>query len=297
MTHSHNKPDLSIGFIGMGLMGIPMSRRLLHAGYKVCVWNRNTIKTSALAAAGATAAGSIKELVSLSDVVMICVSNTAAVESVVFGDGGIAEFSNSDKLLVDFSSIAPDATRRMAAQLKAQTGMEWIDAPVSGGVAGAEAGTLAIMVGGASEHIDKVRPLLAHLSQRVTRMGPVGSGQATKICNQMIVSCNVMVIAEVLALAEKAGVDATQVPEALKGGFADSIPLQLTGTRMAARDFDEIKWHVKTLLKDLGMAEDLAKSVDALTPMAQLGKTLMKDHSDAGYTNKDPATLINMYSE
>jgi len=288
-------PTARIGFIGLGLMGTPMSRRLLEAGHQLWVWNRNPAKTAPLAEAGAQVATSIAELVKAVDVIMLCVTDTTAVQNLVFGSDGIAAHAQPHQLLIDFSSIAPAATRRMAEQLVEQTGARWLDAPVSGGVVGAETGSLAIMAGGDEAALEQVRPILARLCQRLTRMGPVGSGQATKICNQMIVSCNLMVMAEVLALAKKAGVDATQLPAALKGGFADSIPLQLTGKRMAERDFDEVKWHVKTLLKDMGMAEQLAADVNAETPMTCLGKQLMQNHGDAGFAEQDPATLIKLY--
>lgn len=286
-----------IGFIGMGLMGVPMSLRLLNAGYPVAVWNRNIEKTLPLKQAGARVASSIKELVEHSDIVMLCVTDTDAVKQIVLGADGVAQFAHNKQILVDFSSIDPAATRTMAAELVAQCGMRWVDSPVSGGVAGAEQGTLAIMAGGDEADIDTVRPILAHLSQRVTRMGPVGSGQVTKICNQMLVSCNVLVMAEVMALAEKAGVDAAQIPAALKGGFADSIPLQLTGPRMAERDFEPVKWHVKTLLKDLDMANALAKTMSSAIPMAGLGAEMMRLHASKGHADKDPCTLINLYSE
>ncbi|EGG99125.1 3-hydroxyisobutyrate dehydrogenase [gamma proteobacterium IMCC2047] len=215
----------------------------------------------------------------------------------VFGGGGIAASGAAGKTLVDFSSIEPDATREFSEKLQAQCGMEWVDAPVSGGVAGATAGTLAIMAGGNEATIENLRPVLAPLSARVTRMGPVGSGQVTKVCNQMIVSCNVMVMAEVLALAKKNGVDATLIPEALKGGFADSTPLQITGSRMAAGDFDAVTWHVKTLLKDLDMGVGLSKSRDAATPMTGLAAQLMRLHGSQGHLDNDPCTLIKMYSK
>ncbi|WP_432697422.1 NAD(P)-dependent oxidoreductase [Marinobacterium sp. YM272] len=287
--------SIRIGFIGMGLMGVPMSTRLVDAGFPVSVWNRNPEKSKPLAERGTQVAASIAELCANSDVIMTCVSDTDAVRKLVFGDQGIAESCRQGQILIDFSSIAPDATQEMAAHCKAQYGIDWIDAPVSGGVAGAEQGTLAIMAGGEAELVERIRPLLAPLSQRVTHMGPVGSGQATKICNQMLVSCNVLVMAEVMALAERSGVDATRIPEALKGGFADSIPLQLTGPKMAARDFDEIKWHVKTLLKDLDMANALAKANGSAIPMAGLGAELMRLHGSKGYLEQDPATLVEAY--
>lgn len=286
-----------IGFAGMGLMGVPMSLRLLEAGFQVTVWNRNPDKTAVPAAHGARVADSIQTLVADSDILMTCVTDTAAVEAIVFGPEGIAEYANKDQVLVDFSSIDPAQTRTMAAKLASMCGMVWIDSPVSGGVAGAEQGTLAIMAGGPEAVIDGLRSVLAPLSQRVTRMGDVGAGQVTKICNQMIVSCNVLVMAEVMALAEKSGVDAAAIPQALKGGFADSIPLQLTGPRMAERDFDPVKWHVKTLLKDLDMANDLARTMRSAIPMAGLGAELMRMHASQGNAERDPCTLVTMYTE
>ncbi len=285
-----------VGFIGLGLMGTPMTARLLEAGFTVNVWNRSAEKLAPVVAKGALEQSSIAELVKASEIIMTCVTNTEAVEAVVFGEGGIAANGAAGKTLIDFSSIDPDATREFSGKLQAQCGMEWVDAPVSGGVAGATAGTLAIMAGGNDKTIDNLRPVLAPLSARVTCMGPVGSGQVTKVCNQMIVSCNVMVMAEVLALAKKNGVDATLIPAALKGGFADSTPLQITGSRMAAEDFEAVTWHVKTLLKDLDMGVGLSKSRGSATPMTGLAAQLMRQHGSQGNLDNDPCTLINMYS-
>lgn len=289
--------EVRIGFIGLGLMGLPMSQRLLAAGYPLIVWNRTVEKSLPLKNAGAQVANSIAELVEHADVIMLCVTDTQAVEAIVFAGDGIINYGRESQILIDFSSIDPAVTKRMAEQLQQITGMQWIDAPVSGGVAGAEQGTLAVMAGGDAAVLDQVRPLLAHLSQRVTHMGPVGSGQVTKICNQMLVSCNVLVMAEAMALAEKAGVDARLIPTALQGGFADSIPLQLTGTRMATSEFDPVKWHVKTLLKDLDMANNLSINMQSATPMSGLGAEIMRMHAGQGYAEKDPSTLVNLYRE
>ncbi|CCU71434.1 NAD(P)-dependent oxidoreductase [Thalassolituus oleivorans] len=287
----------TIGFIGMGLMGVPMTLRLLGAGYEVRVWNRSIDKCAGVVSAGAILTDKLDDLVRHSDIVMLCVTDTAAVSDIVFGEAGVANSARAGQVLVDFSSIEPQATQMMAERLYTTSGCIWIDAPVSGGVAGAEQGTLAIMAGGPEDVLATIRPVLAPLSQRVTRVGDVGSGQVTKICNQMLVSCNVLVMAEVMALAEKAGVDAEQIPVALKGGFADSIPLQLTGPRMAKRDFDEVKWHVKTLLKDLDMANNLAKIMNSSAPMVGLGAELMRLHASQGNAERDPCTLVSMYVE
>ncbi len=285
---------VEIGFVGMGLMGVPMTRRLLTAGYPVTVWNRNPEKTAIAAEQGAKVATSLAQLCENVDIVMLCVSDTSAVEEVVLAKGGLLEYLKPGSIIVDFSSIDPESTRELAAKVSSKS-CHWLDTPVSGGVAGAEQGSLAIMAGGKVEVLDSVRPILQELSQSITRMGEVGAGQVTKICNQMIVSCNVLVMAEVMALAEKSGVDSALIPQALQGGFADSIPLQLTGPRMAQRDYEPVKWHVKTLLKDLDMANTLAKNKLSSVPMAGLGAELMRQHASKGFNESDPCTLIELY--
>ena len=285
----------TLGFVGIGLMGLPLSLRLLAAGFRVNVWNRTVAKLDEVSGAGAKVCDSVSELVKASDVVILCLTDTAAVEAVVreqiIGNG------SADKLLIDLSSIHPDATRRMAAELRAACGMRWVDAPVSGGTAGAEQGSLAIMAGGADSDIEIAREVLRPLYSRLTHMGPVGSGQTTKICNQMIVSCNVLVIAEMMALAKSAGVDAAKIPEALAGGFADSKPLQIVGPEMADKRFEPVKWRVKTLLKDLHMAVDLAGKQGSAVPMSGLAAQLMQLHGSGGFLEQDPSTLIKLYAQ
>ncbi|MCE8001552.1 NAD(P)-dependent oxidoreductase [Billgrantia ethanolica] len=284
-----------LGFIGIGLMGDPMTRRLLQAGFAVTVWNRTAEKCASLNEAGATVASSIAELVSGVDVVMLCLANTAVVEEVVFGTGGVAAHGRSGQHLVDLSSSDPAATRHFAERLAEACGMRWVDAPVSGGVAGAEAGSLAIMCGGEEADIAAVRPLLAPLSARVTHMGSVGAGQVTKVCNQMIVGCQAAVIAEMVALAEASGVDASRLTEALAGGFADSKPFQILTPRMAAREFDNPAWHLRTLLKDLDMAVAQSQRAGSGTPMTGLAAQLMRTHVGHGHAEHDPATLVESY--
>ncbi|NMZ58217.1 MULTISPECIES: NAD(P)-dependent oxidoreductase [Pseudomonas] len=285
----------SLAFAGLGLMGVPMSRRLLAAGFPLTVWNRSAGKRELLAAEGAQAVAMPAQLCADAEVVMLCLADTAAVREVVFGAGGIIEGARAGQVLVDFSSLEPAATREMAAELEARTGMRWVDAPVSGGTPGAEAGTLAIMAGGRVEDIERVRPILAHLGQRLTRMGDVGAGQVTKVCNQMIVACNALVIAEVVALAEKSGVDASLIAPALAGGFADSKPLQILAPQMAQSQFEPVKWHVRTLLKDLDTAVKLSREEGSATPMSGLAAQLMRLHGSQGNLERDPATLVEQY--
>lgn len=287
----------SLAFAGIGLMGLPMCRRLLAAGYPLAVWNRNPDKCAPLVEAGARQVATPAELCQHADLVMLCLANTEVVREVVFGAAGVASGAKTGQLLVDFSSLEPTSTREMAAELVSRTGMGWLDAPVSGGVAGAEAASLAIMVGGESADVERVRPVLSSLGQRVTHMGAVGAGQVTKACNQMIVACNALVIAEVVALAERSGVDASLLAEALSGGFADSKPLQILAPQMAESRFEPIKWHVRTLLKDLDGAVKFSREQGSATPISGLAAQLMRLHAGQGYLEKDPATLIHLYRE
>lgn len=285
----------SIGFIGIGLMGEPMTLRLLNAGYSVNVWNRTQSKLNTAIKAGANECSSVQQLVENSDIILLCLANTQVVETLI--EKHVLTSNASDKLIIDMSSIHPATTRRLAKKVKQQCNMRWVDAPVSGGTAGAKQGTLAIMAGGDNADIVIAKQILKPLYNQLTHMGAIGSGQITKICNQMIVSCNVMVIAEMIALAEAAGVDATKIPDALAGGFADSKPLQIVGTEMANKQFEPIKWHVKTLLKDLNMATDLSSQFASATPMSGLAAQLMQLHGQQGFLDQDPATLIKLYSD
>ncbi len=287
----------SLGFAGIGLMGLPMCRRLLAAGYPLAVWNRNTDKCKPLVEAGARQVASPAELCQHADVVMLCLADTSVVREVVFGPAGVVEGAKEGQLLVDFSSLEPNATREMAAELAAKTGMSWLDTPVSGGVVGAEAGSLAIMVGGELQDLERVRPVLLSLGQRVTHMGGVGAGQVTKVCNQMIVACNALVIAEVVALAERSGVDVCLIAEALAGGFADSKPLQILAPQMAQNRFEPVKWHVRTLLKDLDTAVKFSREQGSATPISGLAAQLMRLHGSQGFLEKDPSTLVQLYRE
>ncbi|MDP3978987.1 MAG: NAD(P)-dependent oxidoreductase [Pseudomonas sp.] len=287
----------ALAFAGIGLMGLPMTRRLLAAGYPLSVWNRSPDKCLALLELGAQRAQTPAELCTDAGIVMLCLANTEVVREVVFGPGGIAEGGRAGQLLVDFSSLEPAATRSMAAELEQRCGMRWVDAPVSGGTPGAEAGSLTIMAGGRAEDIERARPILAHLGQRLTRMGDVGAGQVTKLCNQMIVACNALVIAEVVALAERAGVDASLLAPALAGGFADSKPLQILAPQMASSQFEPIKWHVRTLLKDLDSAVKLSRELGSATPLSGLAAQLMRLHGSQGNLQRDPATLVQLYRE
>lgn len=285
----------SLAFAGLGLMGVPMCRRLLAAGYPLAVWNRSPGKRELLAAEGAKAVEVPAELAADAEILMLCLADTAAVREVVFGAGGIVENARPGQLLVDFSSAEPAATREMAAELEARCGVRWVDAPVSGGTPGAESGSLAIMAGGRAADIERLRPVLSQLGQRLTRMGEVGAGQVTKVCNQMIVACNALVIAEVVALAERAGVDASLVAPALAGGFADSKPLQILAPQMAESRYEPVKWHVRTLLKDLDTAVKLSREQRRGHPDERVGRAVDASARQPGLSRRrsgDPGGAI-----
>jgi 3-hydroxyisobutyrate dehydrogenase len=256
-----------LGYLGLGMMGFPMTRRLVSAGYDVTVWNRSSGKAAALVEAGARLAPQPRDVAATTSILFMCLTDAAAVEEVVFGPDGLATATGSGKLVVDFSSIHPDAARAIAARLKLANGMGWIDAPVSGGTIGAEEGTLAVMAGGDAADIERARPYVLAMARRFTHMGPTGAGQITKLCNQVIVGCAMAVLAEATRLAVNAGIDARRLPEALAGGFADSIPLQLFVPRMVQGIHSPPLGHIATMLKDLDTVVDVARDTSSPVPM------------------------------
>jgi 3-hydroxyisobutyrate dehydrogenase len=265
-----------LGYLGLGMMGMPMARRLIDAGYELAVWNRSASKVKALVETGAKLAANPRSVAESAGIIFMCVTDAAAVEDVVFGANGLAGVSGASKLVVDFSSIHPDAARDIAARLKAANGMGWIDAPVSGGTKGAEEGTLAVMAGGDAADVERIRPYVLAMARRLTHMGPTGAGQTTKLCNQIIVGCAMAVLAEATRLASNAGIDARKLPEALAGGFADSIPLQLFVPRMVQGIHSPPLGHIATMLKDLDTVADVAQATSTPVPMATLAGQIFR---------------------
>jgi len=265
-----------LGYLGLGMMGSPMARRLLDAGYRVTVWNRSEGKATPLVEAGATLAADPSAAANTSSILFMCLTDAAAVENVVFGPRGLATTAGTGKLVVDFSSIHPDAARSIAKRLEAANGMGWIDAPVSGGTKGAREGTLTVMAGGDAAAIERARPYVMAMARRLTHMGPTGAGQTAKLCNQIIVGCAMAVLAEATRLATNAGIDAGRLPEALTGGFADSIPLQLFVPRMVQGIHSPPLGHISTMLKDLDAVVDVAQQTSTPVPMAALASQLFR---------------------
>lgn len=279
-----------IAFLGMGLMGSRMSSRLLDAGYTVAVWNRTASACHPLLQQGALALD-IQQDVADCDVIMLCLADDSAVQQVI---SQILPQLRSGHIIVDFSSLSVAATQQLAAQVT-KAGAHWVDAPVSGGVMGAEQGSLVMFAGGNPQVIDSLRPLLAHLSQRVTHMGNNGTGQATKICNQLIVAASSTLISEAVALAAHAGVDTTLLAPALAGGFADSKPFQILSPRMASQIFQPVQWKVQTLSKDLGNAMTLAAEHHLAIPVAQRALQQLQQHQANGYAESDLSSIILLH--
>ena len=284
---------MKLGYIGIGLMGKPMVLRLLAAGHEVAVWNRSKDKLAPVLEKGAKAAASPADVARASEIVMMCVTDQKAADEVLFSSQGISEGGKKGLLVIDFSSIAPASARDYSNRLKAK-GIGMIDAPVSGGVPGAEKGTLVVMAGGKHEHIERVRPVVMQLAQRFTRMGESGAGQVTKLCNQVIVASLFPVLAEAIKLAEAAGVDAKLLPEALKGGFADSLPLQIFGARMASRNFEPPLAASSIALKDLNNAAVVADEFGVPLPMVRAAMERYRMLEAQGRGGMDPAALIEL---
>lgn len=281
----------TVGYVGVGLMGRPMVLRMLKAGVPVTVWARDPARIADVVAAGATLAESAAALARASDVVITCVSDTAAVEAVVFGAGGIAEGAAPGKVLVDMSTIHAGASRAFAERLRAETGMGWIDAPVSGGPPGAAAGTLAVMAGGSEADYAFVAPVVRHVAGAFTLMGPSGAGQMTKMVNQVIVGGCKTVIAEAIQLAMNAGLDATRLPEAFAGGRADSSLLRQSVPKMVSGDFTPTG-HLRTMMKDLDLVMAVARETRTPMPMTGLATEIHRMMVAHGHADTDTTSVI-----
>ncbi len=284
-----------LGFIGIGLMGEAMTRRLLDRGHQVTVWNLEPERLDLVVPHGAKAAASPAAVTAASDIVLMCVLHTAAVESCVFGPDGIASAAGADKLLVDLSTADPAATREMAARLKRETGMGWVDAPVSGGPPAARDGTMTVMAGGAPEDIEAVRPLMADMAGNFTPMGPSGAGQTTKMINQAIVGTGYVLMAEALVLAERAGIDAARLPQALAGGHADSNLLRKLYPQMQARDFDPPRSYARQLLKDMKAVKEFAHGFGLDLGVVEKAAKQYESYVAQGNEMKDSASIVGLY--
>ena len=282
-----------IGFIGLGLMGRPMCLNLHRAGARLVIYNRSRAVVDNLIREAIEPADNPADVACRTEIVVLAVSDTPAVKQVLFGDNGLADGLRPGALVIDMGTTAVAATREYAARL-AQTGVDFIDAPVSGGEIGARDGSLAIMAGGSEAAVKRAWPLFDILGKSTIHVGDVGAGQVAKAANQVIVGLNIGAVAEALALAECAGVDPSKVRQALMGGFAASRILEVHGQRMIDNSFAP-GGKVTTQHKDLTQALDLAASLGLSLPATHLNMTLYQRLIDKGEGGLDHSALIRLF--
>ena len=280
---------MQIGFIGIGLMGFPMAKNLLKSGYNLKAYNRSQDKADRLKEFGAEISTSIKGVVTNSDVVIAMLTDDAAVEKVMGSDEFISNIKES-ATVIDMSSVNPVITKKYAEILK-EKNINYLDAPVSGGTIGAEEASLAIMVGGDEKTFKKCYDLLKILGNP-TLVGPVSSGQISKLANQIIVGVTIGAVAEAVTLCEKSGTNPSKMIEALSGGWADSKILQTHGKRMISKDFSP-KGKTTTQLKDMTNIINAGKAVETHLPISSLIKEMYKDLVADGHGNTDHSSLYN----
>ncbi len=281
---------MRIGFIGLGIMGLPMARNLLAAGHELVVHNRSRAAVDELAAEGATAAATPAEVAQQAEVVLTMLPDGPDVEAVVRGEDGVAAGIRSGSLVVDMSSIAP-ATSRAVAEALAERGATLLDAPVSGGEPGAIAGTLAFMVGGESGDLDRVRGVLEVMGGSVTHVGPVGAGNIAKLANQAIVAVNIAVLGEAAVLARTAGVDPAAVVDAIRGGLAGSAVLEQKAQKMLDADFAP-GFRLDLHIKDLDNALATGHASGAALPLTAAVREMMTALTAAGHGREDHSALV-----
>lgn len=285
---------LRLGYVGAGLMGLPMVKRLALLEYPVRAYDIVPERMAAAKAAGARAAASPADAAKGADLVLLNLPTTDAVEQAVFGEAGVAGALKPPQLVVDFSTIKVDRCKAFGEKLRAQTGCGWIDAPVSGGPPASGSGTLTIMAGGEAAEIARAQPLFADIAGRFTHMGPPGAGMVAKMLNQLIVGAGHAVMAEAVVMAEAAGIDAARLPECLAGGLADSGLLQKLYPRMQRREFAP-QGYVRQLLKDLEMVSEFAAGLKSPTPMMGEALQLYRILAHLGHTELDTSAVLKVY--
>lgn len=285
---------MKIGFIGLGVMGRPMAGHLIAAGHEVFL-HRVKPTSQNLVEAGGTALESARAVTEAADIVILMLPDTPDVETVLFGAAGVAEGSAPGKLVIDMSSISPEATKAFAARI-AKTGAAYIDAPVSGGEVGAKAASLTIMVGSSEQDFTRAKPIFELMGKNITRIGGVGDGQTAKVANQVIVGLTIQAVAEGLALAKAAGADVAKVRDALMGGFASSRILEVHGDRMIKGTFDP-GFRIRLHRKDIGLAMEEARSNELSLPNAAGLQQLMNRAMSEGLGDQDHSALYKLVTK
>ncbi|MDG2957536.1 2-hydroxy-3-oxopropionate reductase [Actinobacillus sp. GY-402] len=284
---------MKIGFIGLGIMGKPMSKNLIKAGYSLVVSDLNKSSVDELVAAGAEAAATAKEVASKSDIVITMLPNSPHVKSAVLGENGVLEGAKPGLVLIDMSSIAPLASREIYAELE-KKGIDMLDAPVSGGEPKAIDGTLSVMVGGKKEVFDKYYDVMKAMAGSVVYTGEIGAGNVTKLANQVIVALNIAAMAEAFMLATKAGVDPELVYQAIRGGLAGSTVLDAKAPMVLDRNFKP-GFRIDLHIKDLANALDTSRSVGANVPLTSVVMEMMQALRSAGDDKLDHSALARYY--
>ncbi|NNF45333.1 MAG: NAD(P)-dependent oxidoreductase [Desulfofustis sp.] len=287
-----NNHPLKLGFIGLGLMGKPMCRNLIQAGFDMFVTTRSPQPRQELAEAGAKVLETPSQVAAVADTIIIMVADTAAVESVLWGKHGAIDELRDDCLVIDMGTTSVIQTRRFAERISENGGL-YVDAPVSGGTIGAESGSLTIMAGGSEEAFERALPILGILGDRITHVGASGAGQVAKAANQVIVGLNIGAAAEALALAKASGVDPAKVREALKGGFADSRILEVHGKRMVDGDYS-LGARCTTQRKDMHQAIELGATLGLEMPATSLSRELYDQLIDKGGADLDHSALFTL---
>ncbi len=283
----------SIAIIGAGIMGSAIASRLLECGQEVRVFDLDASKVAALVSNGAIASESVLSATQDSDFLILSLNHANIVRAVVFGKDGVASAANSQKLLIDMSSIDPGETRVMARRLTDETGMKWLDCPLSGGVPGALAGRLTIMAGGDAADFERARTVMTHLAANYTLMGPNGAGQTVKLINQLFCAVQFQAVAEAVKLAEAGGVDAAAIPAALKGGRADSAIMQEFMGKFARRDYTPTG-RIDNMMKDLDSLQAFALSTRTPLPMTGQLVEIHRLLCAAGLGAKDSAEMMRL---
>lgn len=263
-----------VGFVGTGIMGAPMARNLIRAGFSVTVWNRTASKAAPLVEEGAVSAASPAAVAAASEVTFSCVSDSPDVEAVALGPGGILEGAEPGSVYIDCSTISPEVARRVE-QAASSRGVAMLDAPVSGGDVGARNGTLAVMVGGDPAVFERCRPVLEAIGETIVYVGPSGSGQVVKLCNQVAGALNLMAMAEAITLSRRAGVDPAKMIEVVSKGAAGSWMLANLGPRAVAGDFAP-GFMVDLMQKDLRLVLETAAQTDTPLPGAALVNQVLR---------------------
>ncbi len=282
----------AVGVIGLGQMGGAMARRLRETGWRVVAWDIVAAATEAATRAGIEPAASPAAVAAAARIVITSLPDAAAVRAVVFGEGGLASVAEAGSLIVDTSTTSPDEARALSADL-ARLGIAFLDAPVTGGPGGAEAGRLGIMIGGTQADAERAREVLDALGSTVVHCGPVGSGQVVKACNQLVVVATLGAVAEALTMAEAAGVDPSAAREALMGGYAASPILEGQGGRMLRRDFVP-GGKARFNLKDAASLAQLSQSTGVRIPVFEAAAGYIRALVDAGGGDLDHSAIVTV---